>query len=167
MIGLIELNKKGQIFSLDFLISLIAVTLAIGLLLQMSELKAYNEKEEAAWQKLKQLGETASRLLVNNPDIICDVDNGASDFVISNCIDSTKTINRAALGLPLDIGFSVKSHGPVPAIDESSGARGVDADYYSVKRTVVVNNSQVSKANYLNQTFTEGPYEIVLAVWKE
>lgn len=82
------MNKKGQIISLDFLISLIAVTLAIGLLIQFSELKTYNEKEEMGWMELKQVAETASDLLVSAPEITCDLLDESDNYLgnLNNCL---------------------------------------------------------------------------------
>jgi len=63
--------KKGQMFSLDFLISLIAITAAVGLLIQTVEINTYNLKEESQFNEIKAIAETAGNLLVSNPDVIC------------------------------------------------------------------------------------------------
>ena len=76
------MNKNGQIFSLDFIISVILAVLAIGLILNFSELTVQNMKENEIFEELQIVGETASDLLVSNPDIVCKLvenDNGTPD----------------------------------------------------------------------------------------
>src|SRR3989338_2805353 len=76
------MNKNGQIFSLDFIISVILADLAIGLILNFSELTVQNMKENEIFEELQIVGETASDLLVSNPDIVCKLvenDNGTPD----------------------------------------------------------------------------------------
>ena len=43
--------KKGQIFSLDFLISMVVIMAAIGLLIQATEFNTYNMKEERIYKQ--------------------------------------------------------------------------------------------------------------------
>ncbi len=67
------MDKKGQIFSLDFLLSIILVVLALGLILNFMELHEYNMKEEELRIGLNAVGETAADLLVSGPDIVCEL----------------------------------------------------------------------------------------------
>lgn len=144
--------------SLDFLISVAAVVLAIGLIIQFAEIKTYNEKEEMQWLELKQVAETAADLLVSNPDTSCDVKDVAK---IMNCIDSSKTINANDLAIPSGYEFSIEG-GPINV----GGNPPNDKDYYSVKRIVATNNGQLTKLEYQSKNFDSGPDEITLSVWR-
>lgn len=78
--------KKGQIFSLDFLISLIALTAAIGLMIQAIEVNTYYEKEKNAFDEMKLVAETAADLLIASNETTC-VDLAGNHLM--NCIDNT------------------------------------------------------------------------------
>ncbi len=80
--------QKGQIFSLDFLISLVAVMAAIGLMIQAIEVNAYYQKEERQFNELKTVAETAGDMLVGNPEIVCELVDGSDDYLapLNNCL---------------------------------------------------------------------------------
>ncbi len=82
--------KKGQLVSLDFIMSLVLVVLAIGLVMQLSEIENYNFKDKQLKDETQITGKTASVLMVNNPRIICElVDIRDKNKIISyasNCI---------------------------------------------------------------------------------
>lgn len=95
------MDKKGQIFSLDFLLSIILVVLALGLILNTMELNVYNMKEEEMKRELRTIGETAADLLVSSPDIVCqlvDINDNNIDY-LRNCIPK---INAEAYRIDLD-----------------------------------------------------------------
>jgi len=106
------MNAKGQVMSLDFLISIIAITLAIGLLLQFAELKVYNEQEEMEWLQIKEIAETASGLLVNSPEVVCELVDTRGDSLgfLPNCIPKVNAagyrITKQELAIPA--GFECK-----------------------------------------------------------
>lgn len=64
---------RGQLLSLDFLLSLILATLAIGLMIQFLEVNTYAQKQEETIQELSIIGETAGDLIVSNNSNICFV----------------------------------------------------------------------------------------------
>ncbi len=82
--------KKGQLISLDFIMSLILVVLAIGLVMQLSEIENYNFKDKELRDETRIMGKTASVLLVNSPKIVCEMvdyrDENKVISYISNCI---------------------------------------------------------------------------------
>ena len=84
------MNRKGQIFSLDLLMSLVVAVLALGLLVQAMEINAYETKEQSLNEELKIIGETAADLLVSNPNIVCAlIDNVANEITLDslpNCL---------------------------------------------------------------------------------
>ncbi len=82
--------KKGQIISLDFIISLVLIVMAIGLVLQLSEIENYNFKDKKLKDDVQIMGKTASNLLVNSPKTVCELvdarDQNKIISYISNCL---------------------------------------------------------------------------------
>tara|TARA_Y100000310_G_scaffold345396_1_gene464438 strand:- start:4883 stop:5362 length:480 start_codon:yes stop_codon:yes gene_type:complete len=158
------MNKRGQIISLDFLISVAAITLAIGLLIQFNELKVYNENEELKWLELKEVAETAGDMLVSHPDTTCTVNAGSYFFKLLNCID-TQTIDtgtKTKLGIPNEFDFSTVIDGT------DIGGTISGQDYYAVQRTIVFNSGPLTKREFNEGTFDSGssPVQVTLMVWK-
>ena len=85
------MKQKGQIFSLDLLISVVLVVIAISIAMQFLELKQLEAKESSEQAELERVGNTAAELLVNSPDIVCDIaerdqPNPTVLSLLSNCI---------------------------------------------------------------------------------
>ncbi|MBI4053614.1 MAG: hypothetical protein HY394_06280 [Candidatus Diapherotrites archaeon] len=105
--------QKGQIASLDFLIGLSLVILATGLMLRFMEFQGYDLKESVASAELRGVAETASDLLVSNPDWNCKITSavgGATLLSLSNCLtnQSKSTINdKTKLGISSGYGCSI------------------------------------------------------------
>ncbi len=128
--------QKGQIFSLDFLISLVAVTAAIGLMIQAIEVNTYYQKEETQHSELRAVAETAAGLIVAGNDTTC-VDATGQHLI--NCVDAgadfsgiTNFLSSAGYSYEIDDGpgGSLVLPPPIPYNDE---------DFYEVKRRVFVN----------------------------
>jgi len=64
---------KGQLVSLDFILSLIIVVFSIGIVLQIMELTTYTAKEDKLQREVQYAGERAAFLLATNPNITCDL----------------------------------------------------------------------------------------------
>ena len=164
------MNKKGQVVSLDFLISIIAIVLALGILIQISELKTYNEIEEREWMELRQIAETAGARLVSNPELNCTVvkDGGQDElFNLPNCLDTSVAITRTLLAIPESPSYGFELSDSTGTL-ESYGSRG-EKDFFEVKRILVKNSGNVNKSDYLNGVFDSenDPVEINLKVWKQ
>jgi uncharacterized protein (UPF0333 family) len=182
------MDKKGQIFSVDFLISVIVIVLAIGLLLNFYELTVHAQAERNSADELKIASERAADLLVSSPELVCElVESGDGTnhiMYLPNCLvteNSEKEITKEKLGL---IGFSCNLSGPgagglinqtgVGCTDTFPG----DKDVVAVKRTIYLTmsneegNQEIKKDEYLgciNATSgcsIEGRLEIYLKVWK-
>jgi hypothetical protein len=81
--------SKGQVFSLDFLIAIFLIILAIGFILQFYEFSVYNLKEEDERIELHRIGSLASNLLVSSPFIVCELTSNDESTIISflkNCL---------------------------------------------------------------------------------
>ena len=123
--------QKGQIFSLDFLISLVAVTAAIGLMIQAVELNTYNQREERAYNELESVAETTANLIVAGNKTTC------TDQHLMNCIDPVKLQAEVSSLVPKEYGYEIELEG-APVMNR--GARE-DKDYYEVRRIVINNPS--------------------------
>jgi|SRR3989344_3125044 len=185
------MNKNGQIFSVDFLISIMVVVLAIGLLLNFYELTVHAQTEQAVNDELRIAAEKASDLLVSNPEIICELyeSSGApsipTTFImyLPNCIpagNSPKAITKEKLGLSDEYGCELSGVGvsilrkpgceddPVPS----------DRDIISVKRKIYVtaapaqaSNEKIKKDDYLKCINKEADcpiagIDVTMKVWK-
>jgi len=98
-------SQKGQIASLDFLIGLSLVILATGFMLRFMEFQGYDAKESVSIAELRAVAETASDLLVSNPDWNCRITSalgGAPLMSLSNCLTnySKSRVTQAGLGIP-------------------------------------------------------------------
>ncbi len=163
------MNRAGQIVSLDFLISIIAIVLALGILIQISELKTYDEIEEREWMELRQVSETAAARLVSNPELNCIVvKNGGENelFRMPNCLDITVAMARSHLAIPESPSYGFELSDGDGTLG-SYGSRG-NNDFIEVKRLMVTNSGNVDKSDYLNGVFDSGnnPIEVMLKVWK-
>jgi len=82
--------KKGQIISLDFIMSLVLLVLAVGLVLQLSEIENYNFKDKELKDDTQIMGKTAANNLVNSPKLVCELvdfrDQNTVLSYMSNCL---------------------------------------------------------------------------------
>lgn len=95
--------KKGQIFSLDYAISLILILFGLGLIINYFETKTLDAQENLLLLELENIGKSASNLIVSNPKIVCElIDFGGKKVdSLSNCIPNTPNrLTKTNLGLP-------------------------------------------------------------------
>jgi len=190
------MKQRGQVFSVDFLISVMVIVLAIGLLLNFYELSVHAQMESNLSSELRNVAERAADLLVYSPEFTCELWEDAGEtsqriMYIPNCLvkgdsgNSGKEIIKAKLGL---VGFQceVSGKGEINAIHNPSNTGCEDdppdaTEIIVVKRTVYVTNKgtkgneRILKQDY-NECIKEGcntgnrelrgPYEITLKVWR-
>ena len=128
--------EKGQIFSLDFIIALVAVTAATGLLIQTAEVNMYYQKEATESNGLKSVAETAADLIVAHNETTCQDSSGNH---LMNCIRTDIAVGELeniieglvpSPGYGFEItGFGGTASGPPPLQDK---------DFYQVKRRIVI-----------------------------
>ena len=131
--------ERGQIFSLDFLISMIVITAAIGLLIQATEYNTYNMKEERAYNEMRNVARIAANLIVSSNETTCEDEIGGH---LMNCVD---TINGNFVPITnfLDASgyeYNIETETTVPKLDLDSGVAYNGKDFVEVKRTTFVNN---------------------------
>lgn len=108
------MNTRGQVFSLDFLMAVSMIVLAIGLSINYFEANQLNQKETENQNALWNRANTAMDILLTRPDIppygsaetffICTLKNssGANPPIdyIPNCLPPTLIVDRTKIGLP-------------------------------------------------------------------
>lgn len=126
--------EKGQIFSLDFLISMAVMMAAIGLVIQTAEVNTYNAKETRVQGELRNVAEITADLIVASNETTCADGRGGH---LMNCVDSMANFSKIT-GFLADAGYgySVEPAGMI----EPVGIQGSN-DYYEIRRTVFINNT--------------------------
>ena len=97
------MNSKAQIASLDFILSVVLVVVALGLVMQTIEVNQYTMKEMEIHNELERIGETAADILVSHPDFTCDLYNHSGNIEIGelqNCVEKKTTVTKRQLGIP-------------------------------------------------------------------
>ena len=165
-----SMNQKAQMFSLDAVLSLILVMLALGLIFAIQDTSAYNLKEQQVFAELQSVGRGVSTFLVASPDLTCELKDaqGRTLYSLTHCLDSGKQITAQALGLPA--GFDFKIEGLTNPIGSNVPST---ADFvYSETRTMVVHAGSITKAQLeACKTGQAGcalgqPKAVVLKVWR-
>lgn len=138
------MDKRGQILSLDYVISLMLVLLALGLLLNFFELQTVNAKEAQLNSELEALANGAARLALTSPDIACRLTSITGDppkdiGVLPNCIPKNGRLTKQNLGIQ---GFECAiATDPIDLLSTECNTDFPDGtDYYSVTRKIVVSD---------------------------
>jgi len=185
------MNHKGQLFSLDFLFSVIVVVFAVGIVLNTAQFKSFAGMQDAEMNKIRQMGDLASDMLVNGPHICDLVSIGGTPTDLgnlNNCLstNASKQITKGALGLTDDYGCSIELRYIIDydygGVDHRAGiAANIlncddsfpdDRQIYSSSRLVVVSNlAAINKAQLADcMSGSCGavlrPYNLVISVWE-
>ena len=99
--------KKGQIFSLDFLLSLSIIIVLLGILLNSYELGRFSMQEGLSQKYLYLLAYSASQRLVSADEMLCNIldenGNNIPGFKLTNCLNPSRTISKQQLGIPSSV----------------------------------------------------------------
>lgn len=171
------MTKRGQILSLDYVISLLLVLLALGLLINFFELQTVNAKETQLQTEIETLAEGAARLALTSPDIACKVESldGLKEIgVLPNCIPTQNgRLTKANLALPAGFGCAITTNPPGLFTTNCETKPPGGVDYYSVTRKILVKNgTEVVTKNELENcidgtacTFMDT--NITIIIWRE
>lgn len=131
---------KGQIFSLDLIISIAIIILAIGLLLRFAEVNAYNLKDEEIRKELELVGFSAIDRLGNDPVLNCVLEDsvGASIGKIPNCISQGTDISKTDLGIPDSYNCRLTSSN-LSSIGQCDGTPAAEVEnVFGMKKTILI-----------------------------
>ncbi|MFH1586383.1 MAG: hypothetical protein ABID38_00840 [Candidatus Diapherotrites archaeon] len=117
------MNKKGQIFSLDFILSLTIIILAIGLMLQFMELQEYNQREAEINNELYSVGETATLILMSKPSFL------ATDNEYFSCRMAGRDFAGTLTSLAPVMGCIPLFTAPPPELEITKEKLGIPSDY--------------------------------------
>ena len=156
-------NSKGQVISLDALMALTIVMLAIGICFNVMETNSYDLKEQQLFQELKSVGNTAGNLLVSNPIITCKVVDGAKElFSMNNCINQTTHIRKSYLGLTSEDSCYIKGLLNTECTDHPADANNI---YSETRKVILDTDGKISKADFEGKHFTIT--DITIMVWRK
>ena len=190
------MHNKGQIASLDFILSVILVVVALGLTMQIIETNQYTMKEMEVYNELARIGETAADILVSHPDFTCDLSDELNNQIgeLQNCLHKKNlTLTKEKMGI-LDGAEGYKCRIEIINPDGSGGSIGLltdnpckdndpSADAYSTTRRIVYvqqgwgpggigNGSYVFKSKLIQECMTNSPQcklkekIMTLTIWK-
>lgn len=142
--------KRGQILTLDLILSLILVFMAIGLMMHYMELNVNSMKDEEMMKELEIIGLAASERLVSSPEIICQLHekappNPIEGYFLPNCIykKTFRELTREDLGIPEGYGCELTidilglNNNEDCAVGNSDASPIEDAEnVFAVQRTV-------------------------------
>lgn len=127
--------EKGQIFSLDFLISMAVVMAAIGLVIQTAEVNTYNTKETRIQGELSNVAEITADLITASNETTCDDGRGGH---LMNCVNSSADFSKIT-GFLAGEGYGYSITGG--AINIQSAAAISSQDFYEALRNVFIDNT--------------------------
>jgi uncharacterized protein (UPF0333 family) len=170
------MKQKGQVFSLDFVVSIVLLVIVLSLAMQFLELKEVEAKEFLVQSELDAVGNTAAELLVNNPSLSCKLTNytGTEEYgVLSNCIRETSpTITKIELGISSSYNCLISTSPSINFVTECTGNPVNAENVFSVARKIVVlpSGDKLPK-NYLYNCIKGDscvlvPTEVTIKVWK-
>jgi len=164
-----KINRNGQLLSLDAILSLVLLMLALGYAFRVAEANFYALKQDELIYETKAVGSAAAELLVTSEETTCEVTtNTGNNFYITNCIDTSKLTNLNQKLLLNDNNFGVR-------VEWSTGNAGDalpsdDRTIYSEKRVVMLRSGSIGK-DELEQCFNGAggcPRDtITIYVWRK
>jgi len=125
--------EKGQMFSLDFLVSLIAITAAVGLLIQTVEVNTYYQKEDRTSRELKAVSETAARLLLASNETTCVNPVTEPPEHLMNCVREDIEADTITNLFPQNFEFELTGIDPSLSSGELQ-----EEDFYQIDRIFAV-----------------------------
>lgn len=176
--------KKGQLLSLDLLLSLIIITASTGMLLHWTEEQSVLFKEKQSQAQALQVAELAANNLVADKRIVCEsVDpiSRAHLAFLNNCVPvMVGTIwAKRDLGMPSDFECMLEDHDPVgnnnitQCPDFSQSTLNGLKNYYSVTRQVAyyhstsreITSDELLKCKNGDPACVLAPGQLTLYVW--
>ena len=146
--------ERGQIFSLDFLISMVVITAAIALLLQATEYNTYNMKEERIYNEMRNVARISANLIVSSNETTCENGVGTGEYLM-NCVDLGGDFTPIETFLDdSDYEYEIKTTYNTGTTILSSGISYNGEDFIEVKRSACVDD------------LTGVPEDITVMVWK-
>ncbi len=183
-------SSRGQLFSLDVILAAVLFTLALGMLLNQSELWISSQHQRTETQELHELALLASNALVSNPDLNasfasttvnlrCAPPEWAAHNDISwveNCmwVDPAQSysLSSSGLGIPPGYGFKIRFSNSAQTIPFTPvGAPTIPAGvaFQTIDRNMLVfssNPSSTTLANCFSVGCASNIQIVHISVWR-
>lgn len=148
-----NINSTGQLASLDLLIMLLSLFLALGMISGFTELNFVSLKESSDRSALHSYAENAFTILTSNSPVSCKFED---QVIVPNCLVDSGTpivISNNDLHLPPSVTFSISGlnhvSGPGAFIDPSSS-------YIELQKSVLlVNFDPKGSPNLFEKRYSE------------
>ena len=157
-------TRKGQVMLLDVLFAVVIVILMFFLLLKFVETDIYKTNVDSRTEELTSVGSLAYQKFLNNPKINCKVADSQNSFYLPGTIDTSGTITKADLGIPLDYNCAVIGR----TVDGCSGTINSGISY-TVSFPVVTCSVDLNKniyIDYITGSIPAPDVNITLQVWR-
>lgn len=173
------MNARGQVFTLDLIVGLVLIILAVGILLQVAERTFAQQSVQMEQDHVYQIASTASQLLVSSPEFTCNLVSGSTLLSeIPNCLPNHFNSTglpvselREKLGIPITYDFCL-SIGVNPCTDSrppTSATNVASIDRY----VVLLSGNELTKERYyycLNSTPSCSEWtqsKVTIQVWQK
>lgn len=145
------MQKKGQFFSLDFLLAMGLMVLAMGIVIKFSEQTVFDWQEKQQQTQLENSAKTAVLLLLSNPKLTCEItaaDGTPLGIHVNNCIDArSPNFTQTTLGLPPELQFDIYNQNTDTTL-ASTGTPNPDTPaVFKTTINAVVSNGPILKAS--------------------
>ena len=131
------MNEKGQLATLDLLIMMLSLFLALGMVSGFSELNFVSLKESSDRAALYSHAQNGLSLLTTNSPVSCKFDDQS---IVPNCIVDSGTpitITNTDLHLPPTIDFSISG---LTNVSGPENMMPVNASYIELQKSVLLVN---------------------------
>lgn len=175
------MNNKGQLFSLDLIIAIALVILAVGLLYRQAELFQYFSKDSDIQSELYRIGLNASNQLVSNPAIVCELVDAASPpnviGYLPNCLAPIINnggncpaglqelgITKSSLGIPegydcsIDFKFGKSNEQCLIKLCNANSSSASE-NVFSIERKIVRKTASAKDNDWKDRTFSKADFD--------
>lgn len=158
-------TRKGQVMLLDVLFAIVIIVLMFFLLIRFVETDIYKTNVDSRTEELTSVGTLAYQKFLNNPKINCKVTDSANSFYLPGTINTTETITKGDLGIPLDYNCEVTGL----LVNGCQLILPDNKPNYTIKFVVVTCSNDLNKNTYVNYiTNQSDPAKstITLKIWR-
>jgi hypothetical protein len=169
------MKRKGQLESVDVVLSLVLLMVALGYAYRVAEANYYAFKQDEILAELRVFGSSAAELLVTSEATTCKctvLPGTGNDFYITNCIDTQKLLSIANLAQALHLSdrFGVHVRIVNAGIEAGDPLPADNRQMYSERRVVIAHSGDITKSELercMNGTLTTCERDIAMIyVWR-
>ena len=150
-IYVIGMGKKGQLESIDIVLSLVLLMVALGYAYRVAEANYYAFKQDEILAELRVFGSSAAELLVTSEATTCKctvLPGTGNDFYITNCIDIQKIQGVANLAQALHLSDRFGVHVSIvnAGVEAGDPLPADNRQMYSERRVIMAHSGDITKS---------------------